>query len=260
MSYNYIKQNQTKNFIYPNNTLEEYDINIIHNIDNDAVSGSISGFTATASSGNINIQFSYVWNLNGAIPFINSQNQLSILSFQMMDTNVKYFQPFRVVGYVQDANVNLSTKTGTANFTITPAMLGVATITTGTYNFEVRMIGKLQVYPICGEFPIVVSTPTNTPTPTITQTPTPTNATPTPTPTITQTSATPTPTPAECTATEWKIDNSASGIDVFWGGLNCENASVGGTVGAYSIAYTGCVKDGTLTTTGFPTVTIDAIC
>jgi hypothetical protein len=31
-------------------------------------------------------------------------------------------------------------------------------------------------------------------------------------------------------------------------------------VGAYSIGYTPCVKDGTLTTTGFPTVTVDAYC
>lgn len=63
-----------------------------------------------------------------------------------------------------------------------------------------------------------------------------------------------------CSSTQWKIDNSASGTDCFWGGTDCAGGALGGTVGSYSIAYTPCVKDGTLTTTGFPVVTVDAYC
>jgi hypothetical protein len=48
---------------------------------------------------------------------------------------------------------------------------------------------------------------------------------------------------------------------VYWGGENCNGDSVGGTVGAYSILNgTGCVADGTFTTTGFPTVTVAGYC
>jgi hypothetical protein len=63
-----------------------------------------------------------------------------------------------------------------------------------------------------------------------------------------------------CTSTEWKIDNSAGGTDVYWGGTDCAGGALGGTVGAFSITYTPCVKDGTFTTTGFPVVTVDAYC
>jgi hypothetical protein len=64
----------------------------------------------------------------------------------------------------------------------------------------------------------------------------------------------------DCSTTQWKIDNSSSGTDCYWGGTDCSSATLGGTIGAYSIGYTPCVKDGTLTTTGFPVVTVDAIC
>ena len=63
-----------------------------------------------------------------------------------------------------------------------------------------------------------------------------------------------------CSSTVWKINNSANAIDCNWAGTDCAGNAVGGTVGAFQIAYTGCVKDGTLTTTGFPTVTVDAYC
>jgi hypothetical protein len=73
---------------------------------------------------------------------------------------------------------------------------------------------------------------------------------PPPTPTVT----------TECSATEYRIDNSSNGYDIYWGGQDCNGNSVGGTVGAYSIAYTGCVADGTFTYTGFPSISIAAIC
>ena len=70
----------------------------------------------------------------------------------------------------------------------------------------------------------------------------------------------PPPPPPECEATQWKIDNSASSFGSFYGGLDCDDNNVGGYVDAYNIGFTSCIKDGTLTTTGFPVVTVDAIC
>jgi hypothetical protein len=126
------------------------------------------------------------------------------------------------------------------------------------------MIGKRAIFPICQNVSVTVI-PVPSPTPTITPT-----LTRTPTPTPTQTSGLiPSPTPTQspsptsggqCTSTEWRINNSDSGYDVYWGGLNCLGNTIGGTVGAYQIAYTGCVKDGTLTYSGFPSVSVAAFC
>jgi hypothetical protein len=70
----------------------------------------------------------------------------------------------------------------------------------------------------------------------------------------------PPPPPPVCESTQWKIDNSVSSFGSFYGGLDCDDNNVGGYVDAYNIGFTVCIKDGTLTTTGFPVVTVDAIC
>jgi hypothetical protein len=70
----------------------------------------------------------------------------------------------------------------------------------------------------------------------------------------------PPPPPPVCASTQWKIDNSVSSFGSFYGGLDCDDNNVGGYVDAYNIGFTVCIKDGTLTTTGFPVVTVDAIC
>ena len=70
----------------------------------------------------------------------------------------------------------------------------------------------------------------------------------------------PPPPPPVCESTQWKIDNSASGLGSFYGGLDCDDNNVGGYVDAYNIGFTVCIKSGSLTTTGFPVVTVDAIC
>ena len=60
--------------------------------------------------------------------------------------------------------------------------------------------------------------------------------------------------------TEWRIDNTTRGIDCYWSGTGCGGGTVGGTISAYSMGYTGCVADGTLTYTGFPTVSVAGYC
>jgi hypothetical protein len=106
--------------------------------------------------------------------------------------------------------------------------------------------------------------PTTSPTTAAPTTASPTTAAPTtsaPT-TATPTTASPTtpnPTSLECTSKEYRINNT-TGIDVYWGGTDCNGNSIGGTVGAYTIGNTPCVKDGTFTYSGFPTVTVLSIC
>jgi hypothetical protein len=60
-------------------------------------------------------------------------------------------------------------------------MMGLTGFTAGVYDFEVRFIGKKEIYPICQSVSVVVPTPTPTPGPTST----PGGPTPTPTPTAT---------------------------------------------------------------------------
>jgi len=179
----YIKQIDNPNFIYPNNTLAEYDVDIVHDINNNSVTGSTSSFTATLVGSNIVISFSYNWALNDADPFIDGANLLHILSVHMMEPTTQYYKPWRMVSGVTTSSIGSTTFTGSTSITVTPAMMGVSSFSIGDYYFEVRFIGKRAVYPECETVAIIAPTPT--PTATSTNTPTPTatsNVTPTPTP------------------------------------------------------------------------------
>jgi hypothetical protein len=186
MSKSYIPQINNQNFIYPNNDLAEYDINIIHDVNNNTVSGTINSFSATTvTATGMTFQVNYTWNLNGAESFINIGGTINTLSAHMMAAGQTYFKPWRCIG-LSTATTGTTTQTSTAVYSVTPASLGLSTFVYGTYYFEFRFIGSKSIYPVC--YTYVASTlPTPTPTPTPTST-----ATPTPTPTIT---STPTPTP-----------------------------------------------------------------
>jgi hypothetical protein len=323
MGRKYIKQRTSTNFVYPNNSLEEYDIEIVHDINNNSVSGTTTSITASSvSSSGITFSFDYTWAQNGAEPFVFTGTSYSFLSVHMMEPNTIYYKPWRLVSAV--TGTAASTKSGTVSFTVTPSQMGISEFTNGVYSFEIRMIGKRAIFPICQSVnvtsvPAPSPTPTRTPNPTPTPTPTslpPANYTSGATINVTDTGyikytsttgqtyqfintlgnvvlseclicssivpgipfadvaaftivncgttcggPSPSPTPTiDCTSTEWRIDNSTNGYDIYWGGQNCNNNSVGGTVGAYQIAYTGCVKDGTLTYSGFPSVSVAVIC
>jgi hypothetical protein len=199
MSKKYIKQINSTNFIYPNNTVAEYDVEIIHNINDNApigtvTSATISGATATGMT----LNWSGTWDLNNAEPFIQDNTSVTTISVHGMGPTQEYFKPFRLLDEyttgVGTPNVNYSGQT----ISLTPALFGLSAFTNGTYYFEFRVVSKLAIAPICAT--IVVSSiiePTATPTPTPTMT-----STPTPTPTLTQTpdiTTTPTPTPTPTT-------------------------------------------------------------
>jgi hypothetical protein len=188
MSRKYIKQQNETNFVYPNNTHTEYDNEIIHDINNNSVSGTVTNFTATTvSPTSITFRYNQTWSLNDAERFIRNSNEVSISSVHCMTSSQVYYKPWRLVDETSTTNLTGTTFTETgATFTITPTQMGVSSFTNGTYYFEIRFIGKRAIYPICANYTISTITPTVTPTPTPSPTPTvgPT-PTPTPTPTVT---------------------------------------------------------------------------
>jgi hypothetical protein len=182
MSKKYIAQINNTNFVFPNYKLAEYDVEIIHELKENSVSGTTSGFDMSYSSGNISISFTYQWYLNSAEPFISNDGKLNILSLHIMTNDKKYFKPWICVGLIQDNNTSLTYKTDTQNFVVTPQMVGQTSFTNGTYFAEIRMMGHRAVFPINYSDTVSGITVTPTPTPTVTPTNTPT-PTPTPTPT-----------------------------------------------------------------------------
>lgn len=187
MSNKYIPQINNQNFIYPNNDLPEYDINIIHDINDNSVSGTITNFSATyISSTDLYFTYDYTWSKNGAEPFISTGGNIRLVSVHMMVAGQTYFKPWRLVDVVSSGTTTGTTYSGTKTFTVFPIGLGVTSFTNGTYYFEFRFIGANAIYPICQTYTIsTLPTPTPTPTPSPTPTPISPTATPTPTPTPT---------------------------------------------------------------------------
>ena len=66
MSKKYIAQINNTNFVYPNYKLAEYDVEIIHELKENSVSGTTSGFSILYNSGtgNLQLSFTYQWYLN----------------------------------------------------------------------------------------------------------------------------------------------------------------------------------------------------
>lgn len=155
MSNKYIQEIQNKNFVYPNNNPWEYGIDLIQNINNNSVSGTVSNFVTSISAGNLNVSFNYTWSSNGADTFLREDNTVSILSVHLMSSVNLYYKPWRMVGFVYDNNPLVTTKTGVFSTVVTPAMLGQASISAAIFYFEIRMIGKKEIYPICVEVDMI---------------------------------------------------------------------------------------------------------
>ena len=162
----YISQINNPNFIYPNNNLAQYDIEIIHDINNNSVSGTVTNFIATKSGNNLDVTFDYTWIKNGAEPYIYNSTNLYILSLHIMDPSKTYFNPFRCVSSVTTTSVSSNTISGTGNFTITPANMGVSSFVDGLYSFLIKFIGHRAIYPVYVQQTVTTINPTPTPTPT----------------------------------------------------------------------------------------------
>jgi len=186
MGRKFIKQVNNQNFIYPNNNLAEYDVELVQDLNEYSVSGTVVTLSATtiASTG-ITFSLTYTWSKNGAETFIRQAGTMPIVSIHMMGPTQLYYKPFRLVEYINASSTGSTSQSGTTSFSVTPSQLGLTSFSNGTYNFEIRFIGHRAIYPVCQSV-VVGAIPTPTPTPT------PTPVTPTPTPVVT---ITPTPTP-----------------------------------------------------------------
>jgi hypothetical protein len=214
MGRKYIKQRTSSNFVYPNNSLEEYDVEIVHDINNNSVSGTTTSITASSiSSSGITFSFDYTWAQNSAEPFLFTGTSYSFLSVHMMEPSTVYYKPWRLVTAV--TSTSGTTKSGTVTFTVTPSMMGVSSFSNGVYSFEIRMIGKRAIYPICKSVTIsTIPVPSPTPTRTPTLTPTPTTTPGLPAPSITPT-ATPSATPNQI-STIYKSGATINVTDTGW--------------------------------------------
>jgi hypothetical protein len=184
MGRKYIKQIINQNFIYPNDNVAEYDVEIVHDINNNCVSGSVSNFSATTvSSTGITLSLNYTWLLNNAEAWIRNSNLLAFWSLHCIVPGQSFYKPWRLIQSRSSSNTALISNAEVGVLTtITPSQMGVSSFTNGTYYFELRMIGHRCIFPICLD--LTISTiPTPTPTPTATGAP----PTPTPTPTPTAT-------------------------------------------------------------------------
>jgi hypothetical protein len=194
MSRKYIKQYLDQNFVFPNNDVYEYDTEIVHDINNNSVSGTVLNLTATTiSASSIVLTYDWTWAQNGAEIWINPDGTQQLLSVHVLAPGQDYFKPWRLVDVVSTGTTGNTTYSGSDTVTIQPDYLGLTYLPSGQYFIEFRFIGHRAIYPACGSLTLVVPTPTPTPTPTITSTPTPTptpgvTTTPTPTPTMTPTS------------------------------------------------------------------------
>jgi len=240
MSRKYISQIDNQNFVYPNNAVPEYDLDIVHDINDNSVSGVVTTFSATTfNSTGLTISYECTWTKNNADPFINGAGNLMLFSTHMMAAGQNYYKPFRLVHSIDDATTTLTGSTKSGTFTVTPSQMGLTGFTNGDYYFEVRFIGKRAVYPVCVTLSLIPPTPTPTPTPTSTVTPTPTvtiTPTPTPTPTITVTptptvtvTPTPTPVPRPCVCVELIVTGSTAPEESYAGDIeynNCDGVLV----------------------------------
>jgi hypothetical protein len=157
MSIRYIPQLNETNFIYPNFELSEYDVDIVHQINNNSVIGIVSNFSTTSiSSTGITFQIVWSWDDNSADKYISPSNLLHVFSVHMLGVNQTYYKPWRLVYLQTSTSINLPSLTGTNTFTVIPSQLGLSSFTTGTYYFEFRFIGLKSIYPVCQTLSITV--------------------------------------------------------------------------------------------------------
>lgn len=157
MSYKYIPQLNNENFVFPNYDLAEYDVDILHTINDNSVSGTVTSFSATSiSSSAITIQYTWSWSRNGAEVYISPSNLIHLLSIHALTNTQTYYKPWRLVTYRSSSTTNSSTYSGTNTFQITPSGMGVTSFSSGTYYFEVRFIGLKSIFPVCQTLSITI--------------------------------------------------------------------------------------------------------
>jgi hypothetical protein len=202
MSKRYIPQTPSNDFVYPNNDKVEYDQEIVHEINDNVVYGTVSGLTVAESSGNLLLNYTFTWDRNGAQVFLRDSGSLGLLSVHVLAPGQDYMSAWRMIDSVSNSDPDLLTYTAPISRTIAPSSFELTSWPTGEYQFEFRFIGLKQNYVVCTT--ATLEEP-------VTPTPTPTGTGPTPTPTPSETpevtftptpTATPTATPS---CTYWSL-------------------------------------------------------
>lgn len=185
MSRKYIKQINDYNFVYPNNLIYEYDTEIVHDINDNSVSGITNSFTIdSVNATGLTYSYDLTWIKNNAEMYQLMNGDYSLISIHLMPAGELYFSPWKVI---KNLSVSSSFTGSTQNFTGTATIsntdLSIPTFITGQYYFQIRFIGHRAIYPICVN--LNYSLPTPTPTPSATPGYIPPTPTPTPTPSTT---------------------------------------------------------------------------
>lgn len=154
----YIPQLNETNFVFPNYEISEYDVDIIHDINNLSVSGTVTNFVVSGTARTTGITFTHdwTWSQNGAEPFISSNDEIHLLSVHMIAGGQTYYKPWRCVDIITTVTGS-TVYSGSNTVTVTPSMMGLTTFSSGTYYFEIRMIGLKSIYPICQTLSITVT-------------------------------------------------------------------------------------------------------
>jgi len=177
----YIKQIDRENFVYPNNSVSNYDNEIIHEVNDNNPTGiinSIDNIVITPASLSFDVNWSYV--RNNSELFQNIDGSYTIVSFHLLAPDQIYFKPWKYIGSIKTSDSSITGNTQTTSFSIITTDFGVTGFTSGEYYLETRFIGKRSIEPVCSIFDTTVAPVTPTPNPTSGLTPTPT-----PTPTVT---------------------------------------------------------------------------
>jgi hypothetical protein len=250
MSKKFIPQIPNNDFVYPNNDRVEYDQTIVHEINDNCPSGTISGITMTqVSNDEFTLSFDYDINLNGSIPsFIGAGDQYdrqSLITVHMMQPNRVWMKPWKLVNNFSVPNASSGqTFNGTFTANIYSSQMGELYFPPGDYSFEFRIISEECVTPICAVVTYTWTAPTPTPTPTFVGKPTPT---PTATPTATPVVPTPTPTATANVCTTWRISSpSYSGESIYGEYVDCDGYTQSFEYYWNTGSHYLCVQDGTM--------------
>jgi hypothetical protein len=160
MSRKYIAQVNNQNFVYPNQYLAEYDVEIIHDLNEASVSGTVTNFSATTiASSAITLNFNWSWSSNGAEPFagpfIYPGGYQMGFTIHCLPAGQTYYKPWRLVDFL-NVTANTVYQYGSHTTTIYPSQFQIGSFTTGKYYFEFRVVGKRAVYPIGATLSITV--------------------------------------------------------------------------------------------------------
>jgi hypothetical protein len=160
MGRKYITNQQDINFIYPNNVINQYDVEIVHDINDNCVTGTVTNFSAvTYTTTGMTLSFTYNWNLNGAERFYEPlESYTMVLSLHGMNTPTNaygtpqgYYNPWRLLYHVTGTTATTIQTATVTTGVLTPAMFGMSTFPASatSYEFEIRMISRNCILPIC---------------------------------------------------------------------------------------------------------------